>query len=127
MAVFCCYAMLSGVARSPDGCLVDRRAPARIDHEIVEMPRFRMFGIVADCEDADDCDSLRADPAGRAPASCTRPNALSDRTSCRSPRANQFRLILHTGAYWLVHSLRAAIPKASAWATAEFTTLRPCA
>src|SRR5258707_13425251 len=24
----------------------------------------------------------------------------SDRTSCRSPRANQFRLILHTAAYW---------------------------
>jgi len=48
----------------------------------------------------------------------------SDRTSCRSPNANQFRLILHTAAYWLLHSLRAAIPKASAWAVAEFATLR---
>lgn len=48
----------------------------------------------------------------------------SDRTSCRTPRANQFRLILHTAAYWLLHTLRAAIPKASAWAKAEFTTLR---
>jgi len=48
----------------------------------------------------------------------------SDRTSCRSPRANQFRLVLHTAAYWLLHGLRAAIPKASAWAAAEFTTLR---
>lgn len=48
----------------------------------------------------------------------------SDRTSCQSPRANQFRLILHTAAYWLMHTLRAAIPKASAWATAEFATLR---
>ena len=48
----------------------------------------------------------------------------SDRTSCRSPRANQFRLILHTAAYWLLHTLRAAIPKASAWAVAEFATLR---
>ncbi len=48
----------------------------------------------------------------------------SDRTSCRSPRANQFRLILHTAAYWLLHTLRAAMPKAAAWATAEFTTLR---
>jgi len=48
----------------------------------------------------------------------------SDRTSCRSPRANQVRLILHTAAYWLLHTLRAAIPKASAWAAAEFTTLR---
>ena len=48
----------------------------------------------------------------------------SDRTSCRSPSANQFRLILHTAAYWLLHTLRAAMPKASAWATAEFATLR---
>ena len=34
----------------------------------------------------------------------------SDRTSCRSPMANQMRLILHTGAYWLLLDLRAAIP-----------------
>ena len=37
----------------------------------------------------------------------------SDRTSCLSPSANQFRLILHTGAYWLLHGLLAAAPKAS--------------
>jgi hypothetical protein len=48
----------------------------------------------------------------------------SDRTSCRDPRANQMRLILHTAAYWLLHTLRAAAPKHSAWRTAEFTTLR---
>ena len=48
----------------------------------------------------------------------------SDRTSCRSPRANQFRLILHTAAYWLLHTLRAAAPSRSYWKTAEFTTLR---
>ena len=34
----------------------------------------------------------------------------SDRTSCRSPLANQFRLILHTAAYWLLHDLRACAP-----------------
>jgi Transposase DDE domain group 1 len=48
----------------------------------------------------------------------------SDRTSCRSPRANQFRLILHSAAYWLLHTLRAAAPPTSSWAVAEFTTLR---
>ena len=48
----------------------------------------------------------------------------SDRTSCRDPKANQFRLILHTAAYWLLHSLRAAAPKHSFWAKAEFSTLR---
>ena len=34
----------------------------------------------------------------------------SDRTSCRSPLANQMRLILHTGAYWLLLDVRDAIP-----------------
>jgi hypothetical protein len=48
----------------------------------------------------------------------------SDRTSCRDPRANQFRLILHTAAYWLLHTLRAAAPRRSPWARAEFATWR---
>jgi hypothetical protein len=48
----------------------------------------------------------------------------SDRTSCRSPLANQMRLILHTAAYWLILTVRDAIPKAHALATAEFATLR---
>ena len=48
----------------------------------------------------------------------------SDRTSCRDPRANQFRLILHTAAYWLLHTLRAAAPKRSAFARADFATIR---
>ena len=34
----------------------------------------------------------------------------SDRTSCRDPKANQFRLILHTAAYWLLLTMRAAAP-----------------
>jgi hypothetical protein len=34
------------------------------------------------------------------------------------------RLILHTAAYWLLHTLRDATPKRSAWACAEFNTLR---
>ena len=48
----------------------------------------------------------------------------SDRTSCRSPLANQVRLVLHTGAYWLMLKVRDAIPKPQPLATAEFTTLR---
>jgi Transposase DDE domain group 1 len=48
----------------------------------------------------------------------------SDRTSCRSPLANQMRLILHTAAYWLMLTVRDAIPRAHALATAEFATIR---
>ncbi len=48
----------------------------------------------------------------------------SDRTSCQSPIANQVRLVLHTCAYWLMLSLRDAVPAVSPLAKAEFTTLR---
>ena len=48
----------------------------------------------------------------------------SDRTSCRSPLANQMRLILHTTAYWLMLTVRAAIPRPQALANGEFSTLR---
>ena len=48
----------------------------------------------------------------------------SDRTSCRSPLANQMRLILHTGAYWLLLDLRAAIPSWNPLQHTEFATIR---
>ena len=48
----------------------------------------------------------------------------SDRTSCRSALANQVRLVLHTASYWLMLTVRDAIPKQQTLATAEFTTLR---
>jgi hypothetical protein len=48
----------------------------------------------------------------------------SDRTSCRSPIANQVRLVLHTAAYWLMLTVRDTIPKTHALAKAEFATIR---
>lgn len=48
----------------------------------------------------------------------------SDRTSCQSAIANQVRLVLHTGAYWLMLALRNAIPATNELAKAEFDTLR---
>jgi hypothetical protein len=48
----------------------------------------------------------------------------SDRTSCRNPKANQFRLVLHTAAYWLLLAIRQVAPRRSALASAEFATLR---
>ncbi|MER9776147.1 transposase, partial [Mesorhizobium sp. M0220] len=47
----------------------------------------------------------------------------ADRTSCTRATANQFRL-LHAGAYWMMWSLRAAMPKRSSFAVAQFDTLR---
>ena len=48
----------------------------------------------------------------------------SDRTSCRSPLANQMRLILHTAAYWLMLKVRGAIPCMQPLASGEFSTIR---
>ncbi len=48
----------------------------------------------------------------------------SDRTSCRSPLANQMRLILHTAAYWLMLAVRDAIPRPQPLASGEFSTIR---
>jgi hypothetical protein len=48
----------------------------------------------------------------------------ADRTSCCRATANQFRLMLHTGAYWLMWSLRSLMPTRSTWRVAQFDTLR---
>ncbi len=48
----------------------------------------------------------------------------ADRTSCHEATANQFRLFLHAGAYWLLWSLRRLMPKRSAWRVMQFDTLR---
>ncbi len=48
----------------------------------------------------------------------------SDRTSCHRWQANQFRLFLHMGAFWLLHGLRALAPRRSPWRGASFETPR---
>ena len=48
----------------------------------------------------------------------------ADRTSCHSAEANQFRLFLHAGAYWLLWSMRRGMPKHSVWRVMQFDTLR---
>jgi hypothetical protein len=48
----------------------------------------------------------------------------ADRTSCSKATANQFRLFLHAGAYWLLWTLRALMPRRSPWRVAQFDTLR---
>jgi hypothetical protein len=50
-----------GLAERLAGCIGDRRDSSRIDHKLIELLRWRMFLIAAGYEDADDCDSLRAD------------------------------------------------------------------
>jgi hypothetical protein len=48
----------------------------------------------------------------------------SDRTSCSTALANQMRLILHTAAYWLMLTVRDAIPRSHTLSRAEFNTIR---
>ncbi|MBP2233316.1 hypothetical protein J2847_006653, partial [Azospirillum agricola] len=63
-------------------CIEDPRAPERIRHTLAEMIRFRALLIAAGYPDANDCDTLRSDPAfkmavGRLPESgadlCSQP------------------------------------------------------
>ena len=49
---------------------------------------------------------------------------LSDRTSCTSFSANQFRLFLHSAAYVLFHTFRTLHLKGTEWASAQFDTIR---
>jgi hypothetical protein len=48
------------------------------------------------------------------------------RIACRvtARTANQVRLVLHTAAFWLMHGLRAAIPRTNPLAGCEFATIR---
>jgi hypothetical protein len=48
----------------------------------------------------------------------------ADRTSCSKATANQLRLFLHGGAYWLMWGRRASMPKRSMWRVAQFDILR---
>jgi hypothetical protein len=50
----------------------------------------------------------------------------SDRTSCTKATANQFRLLIHTAAYWLMLSLRGLAPRTSFLRDAQFDTIRLC-
>src|SRR4051812_32259845 len=43
---------------------------------------------------------------------------------CSKASANQLRLMLHTGAYWLLWALRSLMPKRSTWRAVQFDTLR---
>jgi hypothetical protein len=49
---------------------------------------------------------------------------FSDRTSCTSFSANQFRLFLHSAAYVLFHTFRRLHLKGTQWASAQFDTIR---
>jgi hypothetical protein len=48
----------------------------------------------------------------------------SDRTSCHSFTANQFRLFLHSAAYVLLHTLADRGLKGTRWAKAQFNTIQ---
>ena len=48
----------------------------------------------------------------------------SDRTSCHSFEANQFRLFLHRAAYLLLHALAEKALPATPWEHAYFDTLQ---
>src|SRR5579863_10183387 len=94
-----------GVAARLAGCLRDRRDPDRIDHEIAEMLRLRMFLIAAGYEDADDCDALRTDPVfkmavGRLPESQNRSSRCIRRASSGGQQFARPARVGVRGEFW---------------------------
>ena len=67
---------------------------------------------------------MAASLAAQEPIKLHKAQLSSDRMSCHSATANQVRLVLHTAAFWLMHAVRAAIPRTSPLAGAEFATIR---
>jgi hypothetical protein len=62
-----------GLTSRMAGCLVDRREPAKVRHEVLALLRQRIYQIACGYEDCNDADQLRFDPAlklavGRAPS-----------------------------------------------------------
>src|SRR5207245_10905913 len=49
-----------------------------------------------------------------------------DRTAGTKASANQFRLLIHTAAYWLLVTVRGLAPRTSFWRDAQFDTIRLC-
>ena len=67
------------LAKTLAGCIRDRRNQAQVVHSLSAMLRFRMLAIACGYEDADDCDTLRADPLFKlasGPSAGERPRAL---------------------------------------------------
>lgn len=58
--------------------------------------------------------SVESPESGLSHPKMHRAQMKSDRTSCCSVNANQMRLILHTAAYWLMWTLRQALPETAA-------------
>ena len=120
-----------GIAHTPAALIVGPRNPLFVTHSVADILRARILAIACGYEDADDvrvrraewlCDTLYC-ARGQAENLIKLHNTqlASDRTSCRSPLANQVRLVLHTGACWLMLKLR---EKPQPLASAEFATLR---
>jgi Transposase DDE domain group 1 len=119
-----------GIAERLAHCFPDRRDPPRITHTQADMVRARILAIACGCEDADDLDSLRVDPAfklacGRIPD--TGANLCSQPTLSRLENAPSLKdAIRLTWAGARVHHSRYRRHlRCRAWASAALALQRP--
>ena len=111
-----------GIAKRLAAALRDRRDPMRIRHPLEQMMKTRVFVIACGHEDGNDLDRLREDPllklaVGRCPDS----GAPLCSQSTMSRLENMPTKI---EAARLTAAVRAAVPKTSPLARAEFATIR---
>lgn len=80
-------------------CLSDPRRPELIDHEVAQMVRQRIFGILAGYEDCNDHDTLRGDPLFKM-ISGRRPN---DKDLASQPTLSRFENQIDIASLWRLH------------------------
>jgi len=105
-----------GVAERLAGCIDDPRAPERTRFVVTNLAAGSARGIYEDLY----CRRGQAENHIKA----WKRHLAADRTSCSRAEANQFRLMLHTGAYRLLWSLRSLMPRRFTWRVAQFDMLR---
>ena len=104
-----------GIAGRLAGCIADPRDQSRVVHDLADKA-----GSAEHIYDTLYCARGQAENLIK----LHKAQLKSDRTSCRSANANQMRLFLHTAAYWLMWTVRQALPENAALRTAEFATIR---
>jgi Transposase DDE domain group 1 len=104
-----------GLCQAISECVPEwRRRKGR--HSLASLVRQRVFQIACGYEDQNDSDSLREDPLLKV-------HIKADRLSCHRLISNQFRLLLHAAAYWLMEALRRKLVSSGARRT-QLDTLR---
>jgi hypothetical protein len=90
-----------GLTRQFAEALTDRRHPAYVDHDFLEMTRMRVYGILADYPDQNDHDVLRSDPVFK--LICNR--SIHDEDLASQPTLSRFENAIDVGSFFSLREM----------------------